>query len=101
MSVCGASVPDGQTKCWFCPTNHLGNDVTSTDESASTTFLGIVHPVVKSTTFYGAVAKGGAAANLLSANEAELAVDDYTLIYDQRPILQETLATATQPRCEA
>jgi hypothetical protein len=28
------------------------------------------------------VAKGGAAANLLSANEAEAAVDDYTLIYD-------------------
>jgi len=28
------------------------------------------------------VAKGGAAANLLSANEAEPAVDDYTLIYD-------------------
>jgi len=28
------------------------------------------------------VAKGGAAANLLSANQAEPAVDDYTLIYD-------------------
>jgi hypothetical protein len=38
--------------------------------------------VVESTTFYGAVAKGGAAANRLSANEAEAAVDDYTLIYD-------------------
>ena len=79
---CGASVPDGQTKCRFCLTNHLGSDATSTDESASTTFLGIVHLVVESTTFYGAVAKGGAAANLLSANEAEPAVDDYTLIYD-------------------
>jgi hypothetical protein len=52
------------------------------DESASTTFLGIVHIVVESTTFYGAIAKGGAAANLLTANEAEPAVDDYTLIYD-------------------
>jgi len=51
-------------------------------ETASTTFLGIVHLIVESTTFYGAVAKGGAAANLLSANEAEPAVDDYTLIYD-------------------
>ena len=79
---CGASVPDGQTKCRFCLTNHLGNDATSTGESASTTVLGIVHLVVESTTFYGAVAKGGAAANLLSANEAEPAVDDYTLIYD-------------------
>ncbi|MFC7157733.1 hypothetical protein ACFQPA_20100 [Halomarina halobia] len=79
---CGASVPDGQTKCRFCLTNHLGSEATSTDEVATTTFLGIVHLVVESTTFYGAVAKGGAAANLLSANEAEPAVDDYTLIYD-------------------
>jgi hypothetical protein len=79
---CGASVPDGQTKCRFCLTNHLGSDATSTNEAASTTCLGIVHLVVESTTFYGAVAKGGAAANLLSANEAEPAVDDYTLIYD-------------------
>ena len=79
---CGASVPDGQTKCRFCLTNHLGSDANSTNETASTTVLGIVHLVVESTTFYGAVAKGGAAANLLSANEAEPAVDDYTLIYD-------------------
>jgi len=79
---CGESVPDGQTKCRFCLSNHLGGDATSTNEAASTTCLGIVHLVVESTTFYGAVAKGGAAANLLSANEAESAVDDYTLIYD-------------------
>jgi hypothetical protein len=79
---CGASVPDGQTKCRFCLTNHLGSDATSTNETASTTCLGIVHLVVESTTFYGAVAKGGAAANLLTANQAEPAVDDYTLIYD-------------------
>jgi len=79
---CGASVPDGQTKCRFCLTNHLGSDATGTDESASTTFLGIVHLIVESTTFYGAVAKGGAAANLLSANGAKTAVDDYTLLYD-------------------
>ncbi|AUV84604.1 hypothetical protein C2R22_24005 (plasmid) [Salinigranum rubrum] len=79
---CGASVPDGQTKCRFCLTNHLGSEATSTDESASTTYLGIVHLVVESATFYGAVAKGGAAAKLLTANDAESAVDDYTLIYD-------------------
>jgi hypothetical protein len=79
---CGASVPDGQTKCRFCLTNHLGSDAPSTDESASTTYLGIVHLVVESTTFYGAVAKGGAAAKLLTANDAESAVGDYTLIYD-------------------
>jgi len=87
---CGASVQDGQTKCRFCLTNHLGSDATSTNETASTTFLGIVHLVVESTTFYGAVAKGGAAANLLSANEAEPAVDEYTLIYalDEAPARQ-------------
>ncbi|RLM49192.1 hypothetical protein [Halorubrum sp. Atlit-28R] len=79
---CGASVPDGQTKCRFCLTNHLGSDATRTDEAASTTCLGIGHLVVESTTFYGAVAKGGAAANFLSANEAEPAIDDYTLLYD-------------------
>ena len=79
---CGVSIPDGQTKCRFCLTNHLGGEATSTDESATSTFLGIVHLVVESTTFYGAVAKGGAAANLLTANETEPAVDDYTLIYD-------------------
>jgi hypothetical protein len=79
---CGASIPDGQTKCRFCLTNHLGSDTTSTNETASMTCLGIVHLVVESTTFYGAVAKGGAGANLLSANQAEPAVDDYTLIYD-------------------
>ena len=79
---CGASVPDGQTKCRFCLTNHLESDATSSVESASTTYLGIIHLVVESTTFYGAVAKGGAAANLLSANEAEPAVDDDSLIYD-------------------
>ena len=57
-----------------------------------TTFLGIVHPVVESTTFYGAIAKGSAAANLPSVNEAELAVDDYTLIYnlDEAPARQLT-----------
>ncbi|ELY99601.1 biosurfactant protein 1 [Natrialba aegyptia] len=79
---CGASVPDGQTKCRFCLTNHLGRGATNTDELESTTFLDIIHLVVESTTFYGAVAKGGAAANLFTANDAESAVDDYTLIYD-------------------
>jgi hypothetical protein len=52
------------------------------DESMKMALLGILHLVVESTTCYGAVAKGGAAANLLTSNNAELAVDDYTLIYD-------------------
>ena len=79
---CGAPIPAGQTKCQFCLTNHLGDDATGTDESMETALLGIVHLVVESTTFYGAVAKGGAAANLLTSNDAEPAVDDYTLCYD-------------------
>ncbi|MFC6890314.1 hypothetical protein [Halorubrum trueperi] len=79
---CGASIPTGQSKCRFCLTNHLGADVTRTDESMKTALLGIVHLVVESATFYGAVAKGGAAANLLTSNNAELAVDEYTLVYD-------------------
>jgi len=79
---CGVAVPDGQTKCRFCLSNHLGSDATRTDEAASTTVLGIVHLVVESTTFYGAVAKGGAAAALLTDNAAVPGVDDHTLIYD-------------------
>ena len=78
---CGAPTPAGQMKCRFCLTNHLGNEATGTDETADPTLLGIIHLVVKSATFYGAVAKGGAAATLLTSNDAE-AVDDYTLCYD-------------------
>ena len=78
---CGASTPAGQTKCRFCLTNHLGNEVIGTDETADPTLLGIIYLVAKSTTFYGAVAKGGAAAPLLISDDAE-AVDDYTLCYD-------------------
>ncbi|WP_248898315.1 hypothetical protein [Haloplanus halobius] len=79
---CGASIPAGQAKCRFCLTNHLGNEAIGMDETADPTLFGIIHLVVESTTFYGAVAKGGAAANLLTSNDAEPAVDDYTLLYD-------------------
>ena len=44
--------------------------------------LDIIYLVVESTTFYGVVAKGRTAATLLTSNDAELAVDDCTLIYD-------------------
>jgi len=76
---------------------------TSTNETASTTFLGIVHLIVEST-FCSAVAKGGAAANLLSANEAEPAVDDYTLIYDldeapARQLVEQWPHSPTRYRC--
>ncbi|AWB28419.1 biosurfactant protein 1 [Halococcoides cellulosivorans] len=77
---CGASIPVGQTKCRCCLSNHLGNEAVSTDETA-TTLLGIVHMVVDSTTFYGAVAKGRAATKLYTATGTESA-DDFTLIYD-------------------
>jgi hypothetical protein len=78
---CGASIPAGRSKCRFCLTNHLESEAIGTDETADPTLLGIVHLVVESTTFCGAVAKGGAAATLLTSNDAE-AVDDYTLCYD-------------------
>ncbi len=79
---CGASIPADRTKCRFCLTHHLGDEATNTDETADATLLGIVHLVVDSTTFYGAVAKGGAATKLIASSEAKQAVDDCTLIYD-------------------
>ena len=66
----------------FCLTNHLDNEATSTDELADTVLLGIIYLVVDLTTFYGAVAKGGGAATLLTSNDAEPAVGDCTLVYD-------------------
>jgi hypothetical protein len=77
-----STVVPAQTKCGCCLTDHLGNEAIGTDETADPTLLGIIHPVVESTTFYGAGAKGGAAVNLLTANEAEPAVDDDTLCDD-------------------
>ncbi|CDK39175.1 hypothetical protein [Halorubrum sp. AJ67] len=91
---CGASIPASQSKCRFCLTNYLGDEAIETSQASDLTLLGIIHLVVESTTFYGAVAKGGAAATLLTANEAEPAVDDYTLIYD----LNETLARQVTDR---
>jgi len=38
-------------------------------------FLGIVHMIVASTTFYGAVAKGGAVVDVFISNEAETTVE--------------------------
>ncbi|WP_089872645.1 biosurfactant protein 1 [Halogranum rubrum] len=79
---CGASIPASQTKCRFCLANHLGDESADPDDTTSATLLGIVHMFVKSSTYYGALAKGSAAAMLLASNEAEQAVDDCTLIYD-------------------
>lgn len=88
---CGASIPTTQTKCRFCLTNHLGEYSPRTDaESAEETLLGVIHIIVESSTFYGAVAKGGAATKLIASSEAEQAVDDCTLIYDldEEPVPQ-------------
>ena len=71
-----------RTKYRFCLTTHLDNEATSTDDTVDTTFLGIVHIVVESTTFYGAATKGGVAAKFLTSTEAVPAVNDYTPIYD-------------------
>lgn len=80
---CGASIPTGQTKCRFCLTNHL--DPAPDDQSSpdtERTLLDVVHLLVEASTFYGAVAKGSAAATFLVKSDAEPAVDDCQLIYD-------------------
>lgn len=79
---CGASIPASHTKYRFCLANHLGDESAEADDTASATLLGIVHIVVKSSTYFGALAKGSAATTLLASNDAEQAVDDCTPIYD-------------------
>jgi len=80
---CSAPIPTDQTKCLFCLTNHLEDTASETDAPATEwTLLGVVHMLVESSTFYGAVAKGAAAATLLASNATEQAVDDCTIIYD-------------------
>ena len=80
---CGAPIPADRTKCLFCLTNHLEDSSSETDAPATEwTLLGVVHMLVESSTFYGAVAKGAAAATLLTSNATEQAVDDCTIIYD-------------------
>ncbi|SIS21815.1 hypothetical protein SAMN05421752_1412 [Natronorubrum thiooxidans] len=78
---CGASIPADRTKCLFCLTNHLEGSSSETDVLATEwTLLGVVDMLVESSTFYGAVAKGGAAAMLLASSATEAAVDDCTII---------------------
>jgi len=80
---CGAPIPADRTKCLFCLTNHLENSSSETDAPATEwTLLGVVHMLVESSTFYGAVAKGAAAATLLASSATESTVDDCTIIYD-------------------
>ncbi|AFK20789.1 hypothetical protein E6P09_19345 (plasmid) [Haloferax mediterranei ATCC 33500] len=82
-SSCGASIPANRTKCRFCLSNHLDG---TTDDSRTPdtewTLLHIVHLLVEASTFYAAVAKGAAAARLLTKADRDPAVDDCQLIYD-------------------
>ena len=90
-SACGASIPANRSKCRFCLSNHL--DRTS-DESSTPdtewTLLHVVHLLVEASTFYAAVAKGAAAATLLTKADRNPAVDDCQLIYelDTKPAVQ-------------
>jgi len=80
---CGTSIPAGLTKCRFCLTNHLDavfDDQDTPDSKCN--ILHIVHVLVESRTFYGAVAKGSAAASLLAKSGSDPVVDDCQLIYD-------------------
>jgi len=80
---CGAPITADRTKCLFCLTNHLEDTASETDAPATEwTLLGVIHMLVESSTFYGAVAKGAAAATLLASNATESTVDDCTIIYD-------------------
>jgi len=82
-SSCGTSIPATQTKCEFCLTYHLDasedEQYCPTDES---TLLHVVHFLVEASTFYAAVAKGSAAATLLSKPGKDPVVDNCLMIYD-------------------
>ena len=87
---CGVSIPPGQTKCRFCLTNHL--EAASDDQDTADVeydLLHIIFALVEASTFYGAVAKGSAAANLLASSNSDPAIDDCQMIYD----LETTPAT--------
>jgi len=80
---CGTSIPATQTKCEFCLTYHLdGSDNEQNRPNSESTLLHLVHILVEASTFYAAVAKGSAAATLLSKPDKDPAVDECLMIYD-------------------
>lgn len=88
---CGTAIPTGQMKCRFCLTNHLDAPTDDQDTPDSECdLLHVIHILVESRTFYGAVAKGSAAASLLANSGSDPAVDDCQLIYDldEEPAVQ-------------
>lgn len=78
---CGASIPASQRKCRFCLEHGLDAASESGAVNTEQTLRGVIQFLVESGTFYGAVAKGAAAATLLTSTHDE-PVDDCTLIYD-------------------
>ncbi|WP_135665787.1 biosurfactant protein 1 [Halorhabdus rudnickae] len=78
---CGASIPASQRKCRFCLEHRLDAASESGAVSSEQALCGVIQFLVESGTFYGAVAKGAAAATLLTSTHDE-PVDDCTLIYD-------------------
>ena len=80
---CGTLIPATQTKCEFCLTYHLdGSDDEQNRSTDESTLLHVVHLLVEASTFYAAVAKGSAAATLLSKPDKDPAVDECLMIYD-------------------
>ena len=80
---CGTLIPATQTKCEFCLTYHLdGSDDEQNRPTDESTLLHVVHLLVEASTFYAAVAKGSAAATLLSKPDKDPAVDECLMIYD-------------------
>ena len=78
---CGASIPASQQKCRFCLEHELDAASASGAASSEQTLRGVIQFLVEAGTFYAAVAKGAAAASLLTSAPDE-SVDDCTLIYD-------------------
>jgi len=95
---CGASIPASQRKCRFCHEHELDATTESGAGSSEQTLRGVIHFLVESVTFYGAVAKGAAAATLLTSTH-DGPVDDCTLIYDldDEPAPQLTKRWPTLP----
>jgi len=80
---CGTSIPATQTKCEFCLTYHLdASDDEQNCSDSESAFLHVVHFLVEASTFYAAVAKGSAAATLVSKPDKDPAVDECLMIYD-------------------
>jgi len=80
---CEAPIPATQTKCEFCLTYHLdASDDEQNCSDSESALLHVIHFLVEASTFYAAVAKGSAAATLLSKPNKDPAVDECQMIYD-------------------